>query len=396
MSEDRNPNLITGWIAIVLVVGIALFFGIRELLKPPPGQAKRYIAYFEHAGGVEVDDAVRIKGRLAGRVTDVQIVQHEGKAQVRVEFEISPGGSSEWLKTQEIPADSRISISVPTLRGRPTLVVRIGSDPDNFIAAGGEWTNAQGAAAKDMYTTLVENFERVDRAVAEYSAFFGDEEAVAALKDQTRQIRETLQEIDGKLEMDMESLAGIAEALDQLRSGLDEATRSMRAQHEVQGGALGSGLAALVPGGPDFAGKVQQNIRRLNASVASADSGLDKLAEAMHGNPEQGQAPDGLVGSVQRFESALVQGNDQLQSAGLGKLAKQLRRMSAELRASTELGAGDPSKFGANLPWRKFRRYYNGDSPLPGGLEGSKEAAGARDAPQGTRTVKENRAVPTE
>lgn len=396
MSDGRKPNLITGWIAIGLVAGVALFFGIRQALKPPPGQAKRYIAYFEQSGGIEVDDAVRIKGRLAGRVTDVQIVQHEGKAQVRVEFEISPGGSSEWLKTQEIPADSRISVSVPTLRGRPTLVVRIGSDPDNFIAAGGEWTNAQGAASKDMYTTLVENFERLDRAVAEYGAFFDDEAAVASLKEQTRQIRETLQQVDGNLELDTAALAGIAEALDQLRNGLDEATRSMRSQHEVRGGVLGSGLAALVPGGPDFAGSVQQNLRRMNASVASANAGLDNFAEAMHGNPEQGQAPGGLVGSVLKFESTLAQSNDQLQSAGLGKLAKQLRRMSAELRASSEAGAGDPSKFGANLPWRKFRRYYNGDSPLPGGVEGSKEAAGARDAPQGTREVKENRAVPTE
>lgn len=396
MSLPRSTNLLTGWIAIGLIAALALYFGISALLSPPAPVRKRYVAYFDHSGGIEVDDAVRIKGRRAGRVTDVQLVQHEGRLQARVEFEIAPGTSSEWLKTQEIPADSRIAISLPTLRGRPTLIVNIGESSTEFIAPGGEWKNAKGVAAKDMYSTLVENFEKVQQAVDEYGAFFRDEARVQALKDQAAEIRAALERVDRSMELDTDALAGISDALAELKQSLDQATESMRAQHIAGGGMLGRALAAITPGGPDFAGPTQRNLRQLNAGVSAADAGMDSAAKGFHGNPAEGAEPGGLLGSVLKLEKALDDGNKQLQSAGLGKLAKDLRKMSAELRASSELGAGDPSQFGGGLPWRKYRRYFNGDSPLPGGVDGSKTAADARKAPRGTEKERENKAVPTE
>jgi ABC-type transporter Mla subunit MlaD len=122
-------------------------------------------------------------------------------------------------------------------------------------------------------------------------------------------------------------------------------------------------------------GKVHEQLQALNESFAasrdSIDSSLASLSDAGTNadttiesiNKELSR----LTASIEEFEKASNENRAQLEKAGFEKLGLELRKFAARLRASMEVARADPAQFGDMPNWRKSRRYFNGDHPLPGG-----------------------------
>ncbi|MCB9933956.1 MAG: MCE family protein [Planctomycetes bacterium] len=330
---DRKANLVSGVIALVGVACLAAWLAyvrVRDLPSEPP---RTFVAYFENSGGLREGDRVRIQGRSAGHVTAVEVVMRDGKALTRVEFVIQPGSGSQWLAHEPIPADSRISVKMPSLLGRPQLVITVGDDDGNTIAEGGEWANTRSANENDQLTQWHEDLDRARGEITDFMAFFDDKQMFEDLNSQLAEVASALEEAERSVQ------AGVADA-HQLEDRLQDATVGMteaRAKLSEQQESAAKGLSELA----DNTGRIEPELAKVNARLAGALDEVERMREA----------------------TDKLSDTDQQQ---LDKLGLELRRMSARLRASMEVAKSDPSKAGDMPNWRRSRPFFSGGQPAAG------------------------------
>lgn len=334
--EDRALNLFSGIVMLAVLISLAVWAGGKILTAgPEPVRGRMFVAYFEDAGGIEPGDAVRIKGRRAGVVRDVGLVNENGEVLVRVEFEINPGTGSPWLRRAAIPADSRIEVTVPRMFRRPQLAVTIGGDEENLIEEGGEWTNTEGRSSDEELAPVVE-----------YAAQF---------KEFVNQLHEFLDSPTGMLR--------IEQTMGEIRTGLREADERT-ATYLARGGEAPAVLDSTIRQLERLQGELESGTRDLNERIEIAASGGLQAENAVL---EAETSLAAMLEAVTRFESSTTASREQFEKAGLGKLGIELRKQAARLRASMEIAVGDPSRFGDMPVWRLSRKFFSGDHPLPGG-----------------------------
>lgn len=327
-ARDRGLNFWLGAGTLVLVALAALYLALRPVLNAPAEPARKFVAYFENAGGINVNDVVRIKGRRAGRVSEVSVVRREGKTLVRVEFEIAPGSGSQWLKDGAIPADSVVQVKVPAVLGRPSLSVEIGSDGSSLIQEGGEWTRARGVSGQDQFQKLHEQLTSFDAVLDQLVGAISDKELIDNLKAQVGSIRKGLESAEANI------AAGFAQSGDYDKQ-LEEASKALS--------QLNSDLKARTSEISERLGRIKDQTQ--NAPQAIADVS-EKLSE--------------LRGQVEKFSTSIESSASLSEGSELGKVFAEFRRMAATLRASSDRGAANPKEFGNMPPWRLARPYFNG------------------------------------
>ena len=337
-KPDRKANLITGIIVLALIAAIGIYFGVKELITPPEPEKHAYVAYFENSGGLREGDRVRIQGRAAGRVTKVDVVNHEGKVMTRVEFEITPGTGSEWLTRMEraggIPSDSSISVKMPSMLGRPILIITIGKDDANPITEGGEWVNTKSANNQDQLTQWGEDIGRARTEIRRFIEFFDDKEQFEKLSQNLTDIATALEKTDSA----MAKLEGRGVDLDKALTAANTTMTDARARIDVDGEAVGEDLTKL-------AGKTEDAAKQF-------DSIAEDLTRAME--------------EVDRINGQLDDAVDGMEKSKLDKLGLELRRLSASLRAGMAVAEKDPKQFGDMPNWRKSRPYFHGGKPSRG------------------------------
>jgi phospholipid/cholesterol/gamma-HCH transport system substrate-binding protein len=335
-DSDHSINLFSGLLALAVITFLVLWFGaFKPLTTSAPQPGRLFVAYFDDAGGIEPGDAVRLKGRRAGRVTDVQLVTRDGRAQVRVEFEINPGPGSPWLREAAIPADSSIEVRVPRVFRRPQLAVTIGEDTENLIPEGGEWVEVKGLDSSDASVLMKEGVDRFRQFVDQFHEFLDAPTGLAAIEQSLESARAALQEADGQVSRFFGDVPDAGAVLDSTRAELDNLT----AQIERGSRSLNEDLELAASGGLEA-----------ESALLRAESTLD-----------------GMLREVRRFEASTAAGAEQFERAGLAGLGIELRKQAARLRASMEIAKGDPSR-GVSMPsWRRSRQFFSGDHPLPGG-----------------------------
>lgn len=333
---DNLLNLFSGIVVLVIGVALVAWLGAGLLTgQKEPIRGRMFVAYFDDAGGIEPGDAVRIKGRRAGVVREVGLVEEDGQVLVRVAFEINPGTGSPWLRRAAIPADSKIEVTVPRMFRRPQLAVTIGSDEENLVPEGGEWTNTKGRTSQGELEPIVAGAVQFKEIVTQLHDFLDSPLGMARIERMMTEARAALRDADTRtaalLERGGEAAALLDNAmqqLDRLKTDLERGQQSLNEQLEI---AASGGLQA-------------------ESAMLEAQSSLT-----------------GMLQAVTRFESATMESSKQFERAGLGKLGIELRKQAARLRASMEIAEGDPSRFGDMPVWRRSRKFFSGDHPLPGG-----------------------------
>lgn len=89
--RERNPVVIGAAGLAVILAGVLAAFNTDSL--PFIGGGDTYSAAFSDASGLAPDNEVRIAGVKVGKVTAVDLTQHGGRPEVRVEFEVDRGVS---------------------------------------------------------------------------------------------------------------------------------------------------------------------------------------------------------------------------------------------------------------------------------------------------------------
>lgn len=331
--SDRKLNLVSGALAIAAIVALLGWFVVRPALKPGPEPGRKFVAYFDDAAGLEAGDAVRIEGRRAGEVTGVSLAQHEGKLKVRVEFEIRPGSSSQWLKAAGIPADTRISVSQPRMFGRPQLVIAMGKSTQ-LVPEGGEWTKTRGASSDDELTVAKEGLDSFNRTLDQVHAFF-DGDTMAQVREAVERLLNNLQQTDDGMRKGFAQAPDAAGGLDDLIARLDGLRKDL-AQSDAT---------------------LRETIERGGSTGKETADALDQLDARLAD----------VLDQVSRVDRETEQANRQYKSAQLHKQGLELRKFSAQLRRSMERAEGDPSQAGDMPNWRLSRKFFNGGHPLPGG-----------------------------
>jgi len=325
---DYNLNLAVGLVAII---GAVLFVGWRVgslLLTPAPERGRVFVAYFDDAAGVQAGDAVRIQNRRAGEVTDVALIEHEGRVQVRVEFEIRPGTSSPWLTHAGIPTDSRITIQRPRAFGRPRVNISIGESSDEFIPEGGEWKRTRGARSESDLDIWEADRQRFEKQADDLFAYFENEEFVKQIKDGVAGIADTFRQLESTVESAFKDVADLGKNIDAARESLDE---------------LRQGIAEARPG-------MKDSFESAAVSTNIDDREFDRVLDGIAG----------FVSVLDELERTIVQNRKQAEDPGLQRQIRQLRRQSTQLRASWLLAEQDPSRGGGTLSWRRSRQHYHG------------------------------------
>lgn len=335
MSGDRKLNLISGGIVLGLVVAVVAWFGGGWLLKPAPEPGRRFVAMFDEAGGIKAGDAVRIEGRRAGIVTDVQLVHDDGRMRVRVEFEIRPGTSSKWLNTAQIPADARIEVAEAGMFGRPQLNIREGQSKTKFIEEGGEWTNTRGASTEDPVVQFRENVESFDKMLDQLDEFLAPGGDMDGIKSAVADLRVRVEDASNRTTQAMANAPEADRQLVLLKEDLE---------------ALGRRLAEADAG-------IAENLKALSQGGKSAEDAAAKMDEQLAE----------VLASTDRLRTAVADSGELLTAKQAEGLGTELRRFAARLRMSMEIAKADPSQAGDLPNWRLSRRYFNGQTPLPGG-----------------------------
>ncbi len=335
MSSERRLNLLSGGILLALILALVAWFAFGVLFKPEPAPGRRFVAMFDEAGGIKAGDAVRIEGRRAGIVTGVQLVHDDGRMRVRVEFEIRPGTSSKWLATAQIPADARIEVAEAGMFGRPQLNIREGQSKTKFIEEGGEWTNAKGASTEDPVVQFRKGLEAFDKMLDQLHEFLAPGGGMDDIKAAVADLRATVQDASART---TETMAGAPEA-DRKLALLKEDLDALGRQLAEADASIAENLKALAEGG-----------KSAEAAAASMD---EELAD--------------VLVATNRLRTAIADSGELLTAKQAEGLGTELRRFAARLRMSMEIAKGDPSRAGDLPNWRLSRRFFNGESPLPGG-----------------------------
>lgn len=331
-ESTRRANLASGLILIGLVIALGAWFGVRKMLQPAPEQEHTYVAYFENAGGIRAGDRVRLKGRSAGRVTDVRIVQREGRTLARVEFVIAPGEGSQWLNERNLSIDTEVRVQRPRLMGSTQLSISPGSD-ERTVASGGELTRVVNDKGTDQLLEfkqqLVEFNQYLDQAM-KYLDSPLVEKAMRGLAELNRRAVE----MEEFLERGMASAPDLMVWLDDSRRRLEELRR-----------------------------QVKSGVDNLPGQIAEADRQVNELSDGMQrlANRLATLSDDLAQADTAVLELRKASGGDAANDAGRG-----FRRMAAQVRESMALSVLNPAKFGDMPSWRKLRKHYHGNTFKPG------------------------------
>ncbi len=84
--RERNPVILGAAGLAVLTAAVLAAFNTDSL--PFVGGGDTYSAAFNDASGLQAENEVRIAGVKVGKVTDVRLTQHDGRPQVRVDFQV--------------------------------------------------------------------------------------------------------------------------------------------------------------------------------------------------------------------------------------------------------------------------------------------------------------------
>lgn len=336
-TRDKGINRFTGWLVLALLAAIALFAGGRALFAPRPDVKATYVAYFENAGGLKVGDTVRVKGRRAGTVTDMALVQYNGQARVRVEFVIAPGEGSQWLKEFDgLPADTILQITTPKLRGNTQMSIAVGKDTAHMIPSGGVVKDARSEVPKDLMTEAREKLEEFNAYIDQVIAIL-DGPMIERVTRGLAEFAQRIEEVNQRLSEDKLNVVAIDRAL------VDAMNRL---------GDLRARVADAVTNAP-------ASLADLNKQAAAIGPQIDRSSEAVAG----------VAGNLGKLNSALESLSAQLSGPSVQRAGEQLRRLSSQARASMQTAQRDPKTFGDMPPWRKHRQFYHGDRDPQAGKE---------------------------
>ena len=334
---DRRLNFWLGTGALVVAILVALWVALKPVLNQPAEPPQRYVAYFENAGGLEIGDVVRIKGRRAGRVVGTEVVRRDDKVMIRVEFEIAPGSGSQWLKQGGIPADSVIRVRQPAILGRPTLTIELGDDSE-IIAVGGEWLQAKGVSGDDQFSALKAKLNEFDAAIDKYVAYVKPE-FIADIKLRIVQLRLNIDKARDAVESAVANAPALVQRVDEL------------------GRALSDLLAQVRKAAPGLG----ENVKAVEV----------RLREAPQQAEDAGKAITDLREMVSRLDESLAELNGRSEAGDFSKAVREFRRFSAQLRAGAVRAEYQPKQAGDLPPWRIARPYFNGGA---GALEAANTA----------------------
>jgi hypothetical protein len=298
-------------------------------------------------------------------VTDVQLVEHEGRVQVRVEFEIRPGPSSPWLKTQMLPVDSRVSVRRPRAFGRPGLDIQLGTNEEEFIEDGEVWRRTRGARTASDLDVWETDRQRTEQQWGDALAHFEDEKLVASIKDGVAEVADMFDELE-------RALAGAFPDAAALTANLESARDTLHGLNQDVASAR-PGLKASLDAAAEQTDMDDDVFERISAGMASFVSSLDAL------------------------QAGIEQGSRQASDPSLSRQVVNLRRQSAQLRASWDESRKDPSRGGSMLSWRRSRQHFHGGESATefadsaynrakrGGAEFPDESENSRQTMQGQR-----------
>lgn len=122
MKPFRERNSIVVGIVSLAVMAVLMLAAFRADSLPLIGGGNSYYAEFTEAGGLRVDDDVRVAGIKVGEVKGIQL---DGNV-VRVEMQIEDG--------VELGSESQAAIKVKTMLG--ATMVALDSEGDDTLAAG--------------------------------------------------------------------------------------------------------------------------------------------------------------------------------------------------------------------------------------------------------------------
>jgi len=328
----RNLNLISGIAAIGLVVALAVSWIVGAVTKPQQQDLQTYVAYFEDAGGIRAGDRVRIKGRTAGRVLDVRLVQHDGRTKVRVEVEIAPGSGSQWLKESGLPVDTQLRVQKPRLLGETQLVISPGQSAES-IPKGGTITQTIDDNGTDQLFEFKAELARFNEYI-DTALKVLDGPMIQKLVDGMAELARRANEIDGMLERGAKFATEISPRLQQATDLMIDLRKDLDGQWA----------------------SVAENVNSARDGAASMDSQVEGLAEKL-----------GRLGeSIASFERQVSSLGESMKSRQMLDSGRQLRRLSAQARASMDTANLDPKRFGDMPTWRFLRKHYHGQTFTPG------------------------------
>lgn len=335
-APDRT-NLVTGMIVLALIAAVLIYVGLNELLSLPEVEKQSYVAYFENSAGLREGDRVRIQGRSAGRVTHVEVVNHDGRIVTRVEFEIDPGTGSPWLRQMEkaggIPSDSTITVRAPSMMGRPILVISIGKEDGNPIPEGGEWVNTRSANESDQLGQWGEDIERARTQIRSFNDYFEDEEKFDALRENLAKIADSLEQADEAMGRIEGRGIELDEGLTKAQQSMDEMRENLASEGESTSNALGDVVA------------------NTGRTVEQLDEVATDLDKAMR--------------EIDRIASSIGDSTSSFEKSKLENLGLELRKLSSSLRAGMRRAESNPKEVG--MPnWRRSRPYFQGGEPAVG------------------------------
>jgi hypothetical protein len=328
IAGERRLNFWVGIAVLALTACIVAYFTVAPMFETKPEPGRMFVAYFDDAAGIEPGDTVRVQNRHAGWVRDVQFIQHDGRLQVRVVFEIRPGPSSIWLKDHQFPADSRIRVQPGPSSRRPRLHISLGQNKEEFIEEGGEWRNARGARTESIFDVWERDRQRTDQQFADFFAHFEDEDFIRGIKDGVADVADLFDEFEAMFD------GAFPDAIE-LTANLDAARDTLH--------GLRSDVSAARPG-------LHDSLQAAAAQSEFDDSVFDRVSEQL----------SSFVASLDAIQSGIEQGKRQAEDPSLGRQLLNLRRQSAQLRASWDESRKDPSRGGSMLSWRRSRHYFHG------------------------------------
>ena len=217
--RERNPVII-GAVSFAVIAGL-LMMALRASSLPIIGGGDVYYAAFDEAGGLKVDDEVRIAGVRVGKVEEIELAGdhvrvgfrvdeeaefgQESNASIRVKtllgamyIAIEPAGDGQMNEGAEIPverttspfdvveafsglADTSSRINTDRLAKSMTTMADLSRNtPEEFRAAldGVSALSANVAEKSEQIGTLLQNLEKVSKVLDER-----DEDIIALMRD---------------------------------------------------------------------------------------------------------------------------------------------------------------------------------------------------------------------
>lgn len=324
--SPRGRNLAVGLGAVLLLVAFMVYMSVKPMLAASEEAPQRYVAYFENAGGLDVGDVVRIKGRRAGKVVATEVVKRDGKVMIRVEFEIAPGSGSQWLKEGGIPSDSTIRVRQASIVGRPTLNINFG-EQDTLIKPGDEWKHAEGLSGEDRFESWLREIRKFDAGIDSFMRYVKPE-MIAEIKLRIAELRLNIDRVRDAVSRGVEAAPDVVRRIDDLSRAVATLNAQMR----------------------ENAPQISKNLETLNAQLKDAPefmlSAKDNIAK--------------LAKNLGEIGGALKENSDRAKNGELDKVLDEFRKFAAQLRGGAVRAEYNPKQAGDMPPWRIARRYFNG------------------------------------